>query len=227
MGIRTGTFDAFALVGAERVVRLLLPAPSRDTGRTATWAEVTAAACSPVEVDGYTSWSALTELPGSGDPVPGETFEHPAGRVPEPVLRALVAAVESGAGEGVRAVAEPPPGAPARGAPLTAVGAPLAPARPVPPPPVEGRLRDLAVGWTTRFAGRVWTGDGRTGIAAPPYADSLVVRPARSARGVAARRPRGPRGGAQRALPDHHGLSRARRRRRACRAQLLLTQRRE
>ncbi|MDP9497021.1 MAG: hypothetical protein M3P46_05065 [Actinomycetota bacterium] len=171
-GTRAGTFDAFALVGAERVVRLLLPAPSRDTERTATWAEVAAASRAPVRVDGYTCWSELTELPGGGD---AETFEHPAGRVPEPVLGALVAAVESGAGAEARAVAERPPGASARGAPLTAVGAPLAPSRPVPPPPAEGRLRDLAVGWATRFAGRVWTVDGRTGIAAPQHADSLVV----------------------------------------------------
>lgn len=173
-GTRAGRFDALALTGAERVVRLLLPAPSRERDRTATWSEVAAASGTPVEVDGYSVWTALAELPGAGDAVPAETFDHPAGRVPEPVLRALVAAVESVAGTGVRAVAEHPSGA-VRGAPFVAMGAPLAPSRPLPAQPREGRLRELADGWAGRFAGRVWTADGRTGIAAPPYADSLVV----------------------------------------------------
>jgi hypothetical protein len=184
-------FDGWALAGADAVARVLLPLTEEDTGVRRTWREVLAESGRTAELDGYTSWARVTELPGDGDPVPPARYRRAGGLVPVEVLDQLVGALETDpAGRGgwhhvpdpvtagraaplLRAELEEP--VLGEAGPTDAAGRPgTGPQDPA--APLRGPLRELACTWATRgFSGRAHSADGRLGLAAPAYADSLVV----------------------------------------------------
>ena len=185
-GTGRGTFDEYAIQGSDAILRVLLPVPVRvragPTGadvveRHATWREVAdALGRATADVDGYTHWHALSELPSGGGPPHDQDVDHPAGVVPEGTAAALVRVVESVSGAGVRVVSALPAAWSSTTAPLVALGGPPAVSRRLGPEVVEAPLAALAARWTAHgFVGRAWAVDRSVAIAAPPYADSLVL----------------------------------------------------
>lgn len=163
----------YALAEAETVVRLLLPPRTAD-GQPTTWQTVAAANDWPEPLDGYVSWHRLTELPGSGEPADRATFDHPAGQLSSKTLTALTVALrtiqadKSWIHDGLDddAVATS----------LTAPDQPMAAAQHIPATHQSGTFATLSANWVRRgFTGRAWTQAGPVGIAAPAYADSLII----------------------------------------------------
>lgn len=140
--------DGYALAGAKIIVRVLLPAWHDGTQEPTRWADVAAVFRREPPADARISWYELVEFPGDGSWSPSAHFAPAAGRFDDRTRAVLVSTVDSVTG------------------------------------PVQwrtnwsgsGRLQDIADRWTRDgFAGRAWTAEGRVGIAAPPYADSVVV----------------------------------------------------
>lgn len=161
------------------------------------WREMVADYHRELPLDGYTSWRDVTELPGDGSFAPDRVYHPAAGILPGDfgalLLRALPDRVrdqqwhaerhlvlstsgvvlarpslgtaettssETTSSDVVGGSGESPPAA--RPAAVQAV--------------TTGTLTELMTAWSgNRFPGRAWSGDGRVGIAAPPYPDSLVV----------------------------------------------------
>ena len=140
--------DGYALTGAPMIVRVLLPAWREGDQAPTLWADVAAAFRREPPADGRVSWLELIEFPGDGSWSPSAHFAPPAGRFDVRTRAVLVSTIDSLTG------------------------------------PVawwtdrsgSGPLAEISRPWTRNgFAGRAWTADGRVGIAAPPYADSVVV----------------------------------------------------
>ena len=182
-GEHPGEFDRWVLRSAPSAVRVLLPLVDDDTGEPVTWRRALEVHRSTVELDGYVSWPRVAELPGDGGWTPPRRYRRACGLVPRQVCDVLVEVLGDGAPgpwswqpdpvtAGSRVALGPPalsPVAPAVDAVAT-VGAGVHPA--VVPAPLE----DLAASWSTAgFSGHAWSSDLRVGVAAPPYADSLVV----------------------------------------------------
>lgn len=162
----------YALTDAETVVRLLLPPRTAD-GEPTTWQAVAAANEWSEPLDGYVSWHQLTELPGSGTPRDRAVFEHPAGRLSTETLAALAVALRIVQADRTwvqdrldDAVATS----------LTRADQPLAVRQDLPATYRSGTFAHVSANWARRgFTGRAWTEIGPVGVAAPPYADSLII----------------------------------------------------
>jgi len=153
-GHEPGTLSQYALADAEALVRLLLPARLHSNDRPTPWRQVAADYRYAEDLDGYTSWSRLTQLPGDGRWEP-PAYEAPSGRMSADMLLALRRVLAGVAG----------PDATWRSR------SPIASSR-----TSEGSLEAISASWTTSgFPGRAWTSDLRIGLAAPPYADSLII----------------------------------------------------
>lgn len=154
-GDEQGRLGQYALVDAEALVRLLLPARLHSDDRPAPWRQVAADYRYTEALDGHTCWSQLTELPGDGRWEPPTRYEAPSGRMSSDMLRTLqriLAAVTR-------------PNVIWRSDSLIAHSSASV-----------GSLNAISESWTTSgFPGRVWTSDLRIGLAAPPYADSVVI----------------------------------------------------
>lgn len=128
------------------------------------------------DVDGYADWHALTELSSAGGPPPDRAFEHPAGRVEQECLALLTSVLASLTGAGAPFVAAQPVGWSTSTAPLVEVGSPTVAGRRVAREVVEAPLHQIAARWGTHgFPGRAWAVGQQVALAAPPYADSLVL----------------------------------------------------
>lgn len=165
--------DGYALTAAEAVVRLLLPPRTAD-GEPTTWQAVAAANAWSEPLDGYVSWHHLTELPGSGGPSDRALFEHPAGRVPAETLAALAVALQTVQAD--RSWVQDGLDDTAVAVTLTPADQPLAVAHHVPATRRSGTFTHVSANWARQgFTGRAWTETGPVGVAAPPYADSLII----------------------------------------------------
>ena len=145
---------------AERAWRLFLPLVAPD-GAARPW---------PVaaeDLDGQMWWPDLAEYPGTGGPA--LDLEPAAGMVEPGTLATLVSALTAVTGpDALWRHLQDEPGPPQRDA--------------------RGPLAALARAWTTGFAGRAWCLTTVMSVAAPPYADSLVVAgPARLGQELARR----------------------------------------
>lgn len=140
--------DGYALAGAPMIVRVLLRAWREEDQAPARWAEVAAAYRREPPADGSVSWLELIEFPGDGSWSSSAHFAPPAGRFDARTRAVLVSTIDS--------VAGPVAWRTDRSG--------------------SGRLAEISRQWTRNgFAGRACAADGRVGIAAPPYADSVVV----------------------------------------------------
>ena len=155
-GQERGLLDQYALADAETLVRLLLPARLHMNDRPTPWRQVAADYQYAGDLDGYTSWSRLTQLPGDGGWEP-PWYESPSGRMSADMLWTLRRVLARRAG----------PDATWRSRfPIAAASTRTS----------EGSLGAISALWTTSgFPGRAWTADLRIGLAAPPYADSVIV----------------------------------------------------
>jgi len=173
----SGTFGEFALKGSDFVLRMLLPASVHNRARHATWLEVAAALSrEATDIHGYTNWHALVELPGNGESPLGQPFDHPAARIPHECLATLTAVIESVTGPGAPFISAQPVGWSTTTAPLIEVGMPPAVSRRAGREILQAPLPELTARWPTHgFPGRVWAVGQAVAIAAPPYADSLVL----------------------------------------------------
>jgi hypothetical protein len=174
-GTGTSTPDGYALRDSEVVLRLLLPAQVTGVADRVPWRQVARAFGDVTRVDGYTSWVELTELSGQGGTAPPQGYRPPAGYLDTDTYTLLLEV-------SLRALGDTP---------WTAVGASgwSTSGAPLTSPPwglddnfsefsktVSGSLVEVSASWTSHgFSGRAWTTDGRAGIAAPSYADSLVI----------------------------------------------------
>lgn len=184
-------FGGYAVRGADAVVRVLLPATVETTGEDVTWHAVAADYGRDGQLDGYTSWAELTELPGDGSWAPARRYRPSAGLVSAFVAQRLVDVMQRndpapdlwftewrrpGAGDGRTlvppALSMPDSARRASSGDESASGHPAVPGNDVP----VGALAAIAPQWAVDgFPGRVWRSDGTVGIAAPAYADSLIV----------------------------------------------------
>jgi hypothetical protein len=138
----------YALTSATMIIRVLLPAWRDGDQQPARWADVAAAFRREPPADGRISWRELVEFPGNGSWSPSAHFAPAAGRFDDRTRAVLVSTIDS--------ITGPVPWQTDRSR--------------------SGRLSEIAEQWTRDgFAGRAWTADGQVGIAAPPYADSVVV----------------------------------------------------
>ena len=154
-GDEHGRLGQYALASAEGLVRLLLPARLHSNDQPTPWRQVAADYRNTEAVDGYTSWFRLTELPGDGRWEPSARYEAPSGRMSEDMLQTLRRILVEQGGDQVIWRSE----------------SPIAHF-----PTHEGSLSSISAFWTTSgFPGRAWTSDLRIGLAAPPYADSVVI----------------------------------------------------
>ena len=154
-GHEHGRLGQYALVSAETLVRLLLPARLPGDDQPTTWRQVAADYRATDALDGYTSWFRLTELPADGGWEPPVRYEAPSGRMSEDMLRTLRRILLEVGGHHVTWRSESPIAHLARH---------------------EGSLGSISAAWTTSgFPGRAWTSDLRIGLAAPPYADSVII----------------------------------------------------
>lgn len=163
----------YALTAAETVVRLLLPPRTAD-GEPTTWQAVAAAVAWPQPLDGYVSWHHLTELPGSGELADRAIFEHPAGRLSAETVTALAVALQTVQAD--RSWAQDGLDDTAVAVALTPADQPLSVAQETPATHRSGTFAHVSANWARQgFTGRAWTTTGPVGIAAPPYADSLII----------------------------------------------------
>jgi hypothetical protein len=182
-GDDSSRFDHYVLRSASAAVRILLPLSDDDTGALITWHEALQEHRSDIELDGYVSWPLIAEYPGDGSRTPPRRYSRAAGPLPQQVTDVLLRILDdeqAGRSQWLsrpdpvtegRAVALQPPA-------LTQAGTPPASA-------LDGgvqwisrpsSLRTLTTRWSTAgFSGHAWSQDQRVGIAAPPYADSLIV----------------------------------------------------
>ena len=155
-GQERGLLNQYALADAETLVRLLLPARRHRNDRPTPWRQVAADYQYAGSLDGYISWSRLTQLPGDGGWEP-PWYEAPGGRMSADMLRTLQQILTEVAGPDVRWRSSSPIASLSTG-------------------PSEGSLGAISALWTTSgFPGRAWTSDLRIGLAAPPYADSVII----------------------------------------------------
>ena len=174
-GTGTSTPDGYALRDSEVVLRLLLPAHVTGVPNRVPWRTVARAFGDVVRVDGYTSWVELTELSGQGGTAPPQGYRPPAGYLDTDTYRLLLEA-------NLRALrdttwtASRASGWSTSGAPLTWPPSDLDDNVREFSKTVSGSLVEVSASWIRHgFSGRAWTIDGRAGIAAPSYADSLVI----------------------------------------------------
>ena len=66
LGSVDGSFRPFALRSSEAVARLFLPLIGQVDDSRISWAEYLAQRGIPTELDGYTEWSVVSELSGTG-----------------------------------------------------------------------------------------------------------------------------------------------------------------
>ena len=185
-------FSGFAVIGAAVVVRVLLPATDEDTDADVAWSAVAADVGRADELDGYVSWGRLTELPGDGSWAPRRRYRPSTGLLSPAVAQLLVESLSPADLANDRWLTEWTRPAPGGAQPLlppalaagdaVAVAADGGPAtgptvRPMPDPRARRTsLAAIAATWTVvGFPGRAWRHDGRVGLAAPAYADSLIV----------------------------------------------------
>ncbi|HET9649843.1 MAG TPA: hypothetical protein VFP34_16640 [Microlunatus sp.] len=166
--------DGWALADAEVVLRLLLPARTVDD-EPLDWRRVMAER-DGAELAGVTDWGTLdfndlTTYPGDGR-APQLVVQHPAGRFGSGQLATLAAIPQIGAARWFRD--EQAAGASPQRFGIAAPGH------------VSGDgsgFASLSAGWTRGgFRGRVWTADRQIALAAPGWADSVIVS---APRGVA------------------------------------------
>lgn len=139
--------SGWAIRDAPAVLRLLLPGRGADD-RPVAWSAVARDHGRDEPVDGDTDWSGLQEYPGDGG-APAPAVDHPAGRFSPEILDAMAAIEQIG---GARWVSETDPGGEPRS------------------------FAELSAGWARRgFVGRAWTQDGQVALAAPDWADSVIV----------------------------------------------------
>ncbi len=82
-GIDPKRFDGYLLREAEAAVRVLVPAQVDGTETHVPWAEVATDYRRELPLNGYTSWSDVTELPGDGSFAPDRIYHPAAGFLPE------------------------------------------------------------------------------------------------------------------------------------------------
>jgi hypothetical protein len=185
-------FGSYAIRGASAVVRVLLPAIVEETGQDITWAVVAADFGRSGYLDGYTSWAELTELPGDGSWAPSRRYRPASGLVPESVITRLTKALQPDDDKdfwitmppdpvGSRARQDLQPTTLATPGPIRGHGR-RRPSQPdltsgsAPATQPVGALAAIARRWAVDgFPGRAWKQDQSVGIAAPRYADSLIV----------------------------------------------------
>ena len=137
----------WCLPDAEREWRLFLPLVAPD-GTPQPWP----VAASDLEAQLW--WPSLAEYPGIGGQAPD--LEPASGMVEANTLAALLAALDAVAGpDAAWRHLQDEPGPPSSD--------------------VRGKLTDLTRAWSTGFAGRAWCLTEAVSVAAPAYADSLVV----------------------------------------------------
>lgn len=142
-----GLWAGWCRPDAERAWRVFLPLVAPG-GTPQPWP----VAASDLEAQLW--WPDLAESPGIGGPA--LDLEPASGMVDANALAALLAALDAVAGQdAVWRHLQDEPGPPYSD--------------------VRGKLTDLARAWTTGFAGRAWCLTEAASVAAPAYADSLVV----------------------------------------------------
>lgn len=138
----------YALRSATVIIRVLLPAWRDSDLKPTRWADVAAAFGREPPADGRICWHELVEFPGNGSWSPSAHFAPAAGRFDDHTRAVLVSTIDSVTGPTLWRTDRSS----------------------------AGPLSEIAEQWTSNgFAGRAWTADGRIGIAAPPYADSVVA----------------------------------------------------
>lgn len=174
-GTDTSTPDGYALRDSDVVLRLLLPAQATGVADRVPWRTVARAFGDVTRVDGYTSWVELTELPGQGGAAPLQSYRPPAGYLDTDTYRLLLEASLRALGD-ITWTAVGASGWSTSGAPLAWPPSDLNENVNEFSNTVSGSLAEVSASWTRHgFSGRAWTTDGRAGIAAPSYADSLVI----------------------------------------------------
>lgn len=157
-GVDPQLVGGYALTDADSTVRVLLPARRAYDDAPTRWARVAAVLRREPPQDGRVSWFALTEFPGTGGFEPDEIFLAPGGRFDQTTRSLLLEAMASVL-------------------PVDTAWTSPSPIR------LNGTLSEISIGWTTTgFPGKARSDDGLVGIAAPRYADSVIVSgPARLA----------------------------------------------
>lgn len=171
--------DFYALRDAPLVLRVLLPVTVGGRDEHVRWEDVARDFHRNGSVNGRTSWTALTALPGDGSWWPRYDYIPAQGDITPTHRDALVDALASVAGAGdwrqePSALRDVAPTA------LVDVG------RTIPPPPTRvtewkmsrgpAPLRELAAAWPRHgLPLRLWSEGARVGMAGPEYADSLII----------------------------------------------------
>jgi hypothetical protein len=174
-GTDRSKFDGYAVADAEVVLRVLLPLERAEDRAAVRWADVAVDLDSPLTVGGYVSWYELSEFPGTGARPTPRIYLPPCGRVPDSTLALLKAALRAALGD-TTWLSAPPVEATAVASRLDShgLGETIAPSDS--PKELRGSLDQISRGWTRHgFPERAWTADQTAGIAAPGYADSLVI----------------------------------------------------
>ena len=106
-GTGTSTPDGYALRDSEVVLRLLLPAQVKGLDERVLWRTVGRAFGNVRNVNGYTSWVELTELPGQGGAAPSPDYLPPAGYLDAHTRNQLLEACVRALGDTAWSAVEP------------------------------------------------------------------------------------------------------------------------
>lgn len=182
-GTAKGYIDVYALRRAAFIQRVLLPACIEDSEdcRYARWEEVARAFHRAGRVHGLTSWSALTELPGDGAWRPCHEYRPAGGIINEHLCSMLVDVLESAAGpinrwhqrsSVLRGASRSPLLSALDAGPRAVISSDAMEGGIIEPRP----LRELAATWPmSGLPLRAWSVESQYSMAAPEYADSLIV----------------------------------------------------
>jgi hypothetical protein len=156
-GSADGSFRPFALRSGEAVARLFLPLISHVDDSRIPWAEYLARRGIPLS-DGYTEWSVVSELSGTGGDRRDSGFSPAPGSADTGTIAAVIDALER------------------TGYDATRWNALVDPVFDGPSSVTTYSLNELARRWEAHpFPGRLWCENPEIGLASPAYADSIIV----------------------------------------------------